>query len=128
MTDSPSKLAYLVAVVCSGAALALIMVGLLRWELPRLQGFILPLAGSWLLGGVFGFLYPGSTWRWGLCVSTAFWAYFGLVFVALLFTSERDWLLPFVAATTFVCGWLGAMTGNRLARAAGRRSPAYERR
>jgi hypothetical protein len=115
------KYAYVLALGSSALTFCLIMVTLLRSEIPRAQGLVTPLIGAALLGGVFGFVWPsGRPWLWGVLVSSVFWAYFGIVFVALLSTAEPDWMTLVIATSTFGVGWLGAWTGRSAALALGR--------
>jgi hypothetical protein len=121
MNQRVPKYAYMLALVCSGVAFCLIMVTLLRLEIPRTQGLLTPLLGAGLLGGIFGFLWPlGRPWLWGVWVSSVFSAYFGIVFVALFSTGEPDWVTLVIAVAAVAAGALGAWTGRGAARALGR--------
>ena len=89
------------------------MLALLYFQLPRMLGVGLSLVVPFLLGGLFGLWRPGPSRLLGLCVSAAFSAYFGGVFIALLYNSERDWLVAFLAIGTLASGWLGARASGR---------------
>lgn len=120
LSNSRSRYVYLLAAASSVLGLALMMLALLYFQLPRVLGIGLSLVVPFLLGGLLGLWRPGSSRLLGLCVSGAFFAYFGVVFVALLYNSERDWLVAFLAFGTLASGWLGALAGGRAALASGR--------
>jgi hypothetical protein len=112
------------AIACSAFAFCLIMVTLLRLGIPRSQGLFTPLVGAGLLGIVFGFIWPaGRLWVWGALVSCVFWAYFGVVFVALLSIGEPDWMTLVVGGSALGLGWLGAWAGRSAAFALRRAEP-----
>ena len=124
MTRAVPKYAYALALVCSGAAFSVIMVSLLRFGIPKTQGLFTPLLGAGLLGLAFGFIWPrGRPWLWGVWVSSAFWAYFGVVFVALLSIGEPEGVTLAVAGAAVAAGGLGAAMGLRGAQVLGRTGP-----
>jgi hypothetical protein len=124
MTRGVPKYAYALALVCSGLAFGVVMVTLLRFGIPKTQGLLTPLLGAGVLGVAFGFLWPrGRPWLWGVWVSSAFWVYFGIVFVALLSIGEPEWVTLAIAVAAMAAGWLGAAAGLRGARVLGRAEP-----
>ena len=120
VSNSRSRYVYLLAAASSVLGLALMMLALLYFQLPRVLGIGLSLVVPFLLGGLLGLWRPGPSRLLGLCVSAAFFAYFGVVFVALLYNSETDWLVAFLAVGTLASGWFGALAGGRAALASGR--------
>ncbi len=120
MSDSRSRYVYLLAVASSVLGLGLMMLALLYFQLPRTLGIGLSLVVPFLLGGLFGLWRPGPSVLLGLCASAAFFVYFGIVFIALLYNAERDWLVAFLTVGTFASGWLGALAGGRAALASRR--------
>jgi hypothetical protein len=108
------------AVAVSVLGLALMMLALLYFQLPRVLGVGLSLLIPFLLGSLFGFWRAGASILLGLAVSSAFCFYFGVVFIALLYNAEKDWLVAFLAVGTLATGWLGALAGGHAAQASGR--------
>jgi hypothetical protein len=88
------------------------MAILLRSPLPPWQAHALPLIGTFLLGFAFSVVWPGRSLLWGLWVSSAYWIYFTVVFIALVLAGDTDWAVLLEAAATLCFGWLGALLGR----------------
>ena len=116
VTVQRPRYTYLLAVAGSAAGLAAMMLALLYFQLPRTVGVVLSLAVPFVLGAAFGAWRPGPGRLLALCVSSAFVFYFGAVFAALTYNSDRDWLVAFLTAGTLAAGWLGVLAGGRAAR------------
>jgi len=110
-----SKYIDVLAFACSTILLALVMVVLLRWQIPRAHGLLLPLAACLLLGGAFGFFRHVNPWALGLWASSAFWIYFAVVFLSLALHRETEWLPFFEGAAAIGSGVFGALATRRLA-------------
>lgn len=106
----------LLAAACSFLLLAAIVVLLLRWQIPHMQGMAATLGACFVLSAIFGFAQPLGGWRLGPWTSAAFWLYFGGVAIALLFNSGFEWIPFLEAVTSLAVGCIGAMLGGKLNR------------
>lgn len=102
------------AVIGSFGALGLILVGLLRFELPLSMGVALPPLAALILAALLTLRWPSGSWKWGLWASSGIWLYFGSVFIALWVNGEID-VVPLVEVVASpLCGCLGALLVLRL--------------
>ncbi len=78
MTTKPSKYPYVLAII----------YGLLVPFIPDLEPFPFPLALIYFIGGgLFGFLWPKVSWRWGLWIAGPMIALIGL---SVLFAGQFE--------------------------------------
>ncbi len=114
-------LAYVIAVVMSFVAFFTTLVLVLEFKYPNLEsvGFAdlhpvtVGLALCGILGAVLAFLWPGKWSVLALLVSGAFWGYFTLIFVFLLFEGRVDWVPLGQAVLALAAAEAGALLGRR---------------
>ena len=63
------------------------------------------------LGAVFGFAWPAGSWRWGLWVSSPFWGFLTLSFLAFVAAGETEWLALAQALAVALSACAGARLG-----------------
>lgn len=78
MNTKPPKYAYIAAII----------LGLVAFFIPATEPFSVTLAIVFLIaGGLFGFLWPIETWRWGLWIAGPMVVLLGL---SVLFAGQLD--------------------------------------
>ena len=117
MSVSRTSTICLIALAYSALGLALMMLVLLYFELPRELGIGLSLVIPFVLGGLIALWRPVPARLAGPCAGGAFCAYFAGVFIALLYNSEKEWLPAVLAVSTIAASWLGSLVAGFMARA-----------
>ena len=77
---------------------------------PHLTAFAVAAA----VGAVFGFLWPGGSWRWGIPASASLWIYFGFVFLVLAIDRQLAWMPGGDAMASLLAACGAAFAGSRL--------------
>ena len=106
--------ALLLSVVAGLAAMPAVVVALAATPLAGHHPHFTAFVASASLGGVFGFLWPAGSWRWGLAVSASLWLYFGFVFVSLWADGQPEALPGVDALVTLLAACGGAHVGSRV--------------
>jgi hypothetical protein len=63
---------------------------------------------------VFTVIWPSESWRWGLVLSSGFWAFFVVVFVAYLSVSKLDGITLLRALSVLLAGVAASVVASVL--------------
>ncbi len=85
------RYAYCIVLISSFLVLTLLFAILLKSRFAGSHPLVFALGLYWILGVVFGFVWPGGSWRLGLWVSSGLWLFLGFVFVSFVFSSQVEW-------------------------------------
>lgn len=108
--------AYAAALAATVVAFLLVLFILLEFPNARSYALALPVAYCFIAGLGFAFCWPHGSWRWGLWVSSAFWLFFGFVFVSYLVGGRLEWTPAVSAILSAGVACIGAVGGHSLAR------------
>lgn len=107
---------YFLAVCVSFATAGLVVVGFLATgPSPATTWLVPPFVGA-LLSLLFALRWPAGSWRWGIWLSSGFWAFFLVVFVSYLLTSTVHWGTPLRALLVLLAAVAAAAAGTALRR------------
>jgi hypothetical protein len=113
-TGKPSIALRLLAAACSFVALAVILVLLLRWQVPHTEGMLATIGVCFVASAAFGFFQPSGGWTLGLWTSAGYWLYLGGVSIALMLNSQFEWTPVMEAIVVLAAGGAGAFLGGKL--------------
>jgi hypothetical protein len=113
MTDTSTvpRAAWIVGFLLSFLVAGLTVIAFLATGPGTTLGFLLPMLLAAAAAFAFAVIWPGGSWRWGILLSSGFWVFFLIVFLAYLSTGQWD-LLTFVRALSV---GLAGLAGSTLA-------------
>jgi hypothetical protein len=116
----PPRFAYLLAILCGLLGFMLVMALVLSFEAAQSRPAPLTLSVALALPVIFGYLWPGESWRWGGWVTSPFWIYFSFVFGSYVFNGRFEGGPVLLAIGVLIAGFIGSFGGSRVRlRAAG---------